>query len=264
VKENEFFFVQISDPQFGMYRPDDEEYEETGLLKNAVARINELAPAFVLCTGDLIDVPCSGKQLAHAQGLLANMDPSIPFMTVPGNHDVGDAPSCGDLDWFRRKVGRDRFSFSHRGWHFIGLNSCLLSDGGHSSGEAELQWNWLEEDLERSAEHSPSGVVVFMHHPLFLNRPDEEDDYFNLPRPTRDRYIDLLGRHGVRTVLAGHLHRCSQATADDLKIVITGPVGMPLGDGYSGFRLIRAGDNGIQPQYFALNDVEGQEKFLTH
>lgn len=262
MKDNEFFFIQISDLQFGMFRPGEDQYPETDLVKLAIERINALAPDFVICTGDLIDVPGSDRQMDHARELLKGMKGNIPFLAVPGNHDVGDAPSPENLEWYRRRVGRDRFSFNHCRWHFVGLNSCLLADGAAAPEETERQWAWLEEDLGHLKAGQFDGVMAFMHHPLFLENAAEEDGYFNLPRRSRDRCLEVFHKHGIRTVLAGHLHRCLEAESENLKVVVTGPVGMPLEDGFSGFRIVRVGDEGIRHAYFPLEDRMGQVQFL--
>jgi 3',5'-cyclic AMP phosphodiesterase CpdA len=263
LKATESFFVHISDPQFGMYRPGDEDYEETALVEKAVERINALAPSFVICTGDLIDVPGSDRQMAHARRMLAKLAPGIPLLITPGNHDIGDVPTPSDLGWYRRRVGRDWFSFNHRRWHFVGLNSCLMAAGELAPADADYQWAWLEDDLESHAGADNTGTIVFMHHPLFLRRSKEMEDYFNLPRPARDRCLDLFRCYGIRTVLAGHLHRCNEAVCGDLSVVVTGPVGMPLGEACSGLRIVRFDDRAIHHRFFALDDVAGQESFVA-
>jgi 3',5'-cyclic AMP phosphodiesterase CpdA len=263
MRGREWFFVHLSDPQFGMFEPGSEEYYETPLVAKAIARINALRPDFVLCTGDLVDIPRSDVQMEHARTLLADLAPGIPFLPVPGNHDIGDEPSAEDLAWYREVVGRDRFSFNHRGWHFTGLNSCLLADGRAVPDEVTAQWSWLEEDLARPAAARAEGTLVFMHHPPFLEDEAEDDGYFNLPRASRSRLVNLLGRHGVRHILCGHLHRSHQVNSRVLEVLVAGPVGMPLGEGYSGLRLVKIGADGVRHAYFALDDAKSQEAFLN-
>jgi len=101
-----------------------------------------------------------------------------------------------------------------------------------------------------------------MHHPPFLERADEHDDYFNLPRPNRERCLAMLRSQGVHHVLTGHLHRCHESSDQGLDVVVTGPVGMPLQDRYSGLRLVRIVEDKVQHEYFALNDERGQGGFV--
>ena len=256
-----FCFVQVSDLQFGMWDPGVGTYRETPLVEAAVARINALSPAFVLCTGDLIDLPGDEAQVAEAQRLLAGLDRRIPFRMVPGNHDIGDAPTVDDLAWYRRHFGQDRYSFDHGGWHVVGVNSCLLADDSHVAAEAQEQWAWLEADLAACAAQG-GPAFVFLHHPLFLEAAEEEDGYFNLPRTARIRALELFRSRGVDTVFAGHLHCENVATDAGVTIVTNGPVGMPLRDGASGFRIVRAGPGGLEHRYFALEDVAAQAAFV--
>jgi len=46
-----FFFIQLSDPQFGMFTTNKE------FAQFAVATVNRLRPAFVVITGDLVNQP---------------------------------------------------------------------------------------------------------------------------------------------------------------------------------------------------------------
>lgn len=260
---HEWFFIQVSDPQLGMMRPGADTYDEVPLVEAAVARLNALAPDFVLCTGDLIDQPGSEPQMARSRGLWDRLDPAIPFLVVPGNHDIGDAPTPDSLAWFHRQVGRDRFSFEHRGWHFCGVNSCLLARGDAAPAEAAAHWAWLADDLTRAVSSATERTVVFMHQPPFLRQADEADDYFNLPRGPRRRCLELFRECGVHTVLAGHLHRCLEASAAGVDVVVTGPVGMPLQGGRSGLRIVRVRGGAWQHRYCALEDVGDQVSFLA-
>src|SRR5678815_2656978 len=47
-----FFFLQLSDPQFGMFANDKNFVQETANHELAVATVNRLRPAFVIVTGD--------------------------------------------------------------------------------------------------------------------------------------------------------------------------------------------------------------------
>ncbi len=248
-----FSFAQMSDPQFGMLPVQENVFQETPLLEKAVAHANRLAPAFIVNTGDLVDIPGDDKQLTHALHTLRKLDRSIPLYSVPGNHDVADAPTRQTLGWYRRRIGKDWYSFDYSGWHFVGLNSCIIAHGEHVRREAQKQWDWLHRDLEGVVAACNSRIIVFMHHPLFLNDPEEADHYFNIPRATRQDYLNLFRQCGVRTVLAGHLHLNNFATDSSLNVVATGPVGMPFGGARSGFRIVTVHTDRLEHQYFDLD-----------
>jgi len=250
-----FFFIQMSDLQFGMFPFNGDVFRETQLSEKAEAHINRLQPAFVVNTGDLINNPGDEKQLAQALRTTGKINKSIPLYTIPGNHDIGDAPTKQILSWYRKQVGRDWYSFDYGRWHFVGLNSCIITDGQNAQQDAEKQWDWLNHDLGQCVSSPNSHIIVFMHHPLFLNDPEEADDYFNISRQSRRVYLDLFHKYGIKTVFAGHLHQNNLAADSGLDVVTTGPVGMPLGSGISGFRIVKVYDDHVVHRYFGLDDV---------
>lgn len=254
--ENEpFFFIQISDPQFGMFSGNGDISRETQLLEKAVSRINQLGPAFVVNTGDMINEPGDEKQLAEAMRIIQNLDKGIVIYSVAGNHDVADVPTEQTLDWYRQNIGKDWYSFDYCRWHFIGLNSCIIANAEYAKQAAEKQLDWLNNDLEQTISMTDSHIMVFMHHPLFLNDPEEADDYFNIPLKIRQIYLKLFRKYDIKAVLAGHLHRNNLAADPKFEVVTTGPVGMPLGDDPSGFRIVKVYADHIEHKYFGLDDV---------
>ena len=88
-----FFFVQISDPQFGMYSGGGEFAQESANLEFAVAAINRLKPAFVVATGDLVNKPGDAALIAEYKRIAGKLAPGIRLYNVPGNHDVGNQPT---------------------------------------------------------------------------------------------------------------------------------------------------------------------------
>lgn len=45
-----------------------------------------------------------------------------------------------------------------------------------------------------------------MHYPLFLLNPAEPSNYGNIDEPARSDLLDLIRRHRVEAVFAGHVH----------------------------------------------------------
>ncbi len=255
MKNRPFFFIQMSDPQFGMFPTNGDRFQETQLFEKAIAHTNRLAPAFVINTGDLINDPGNEKQINAVLHTIQKFDKSIPFYMIPGNHDIGDAPTEQSLSWYRKSIGNDWYSFDYGRWHFIGLNSCIIANGEHMVQDVEKQWDWLNDDLEQTGLGNNMNIVVFMHHPLFLDNPEEADDYFNVPRQIRQMYLNLFQKYDIKTIFAGHLHQNNIAVNSQLEVVTTGPVGMPLGLAYSGFRIVKVYADCMEHKYFGLDDV---------
>jgi hypothetical protein len=114
---------------------------------------------------------------------------------------------------------------------------------------------WLRAELTKTRQDGLKHTIVFQHIPFFLADPGEEDQYFNIPRETRQRYLAILHEYGVRQVFAGHYHRNAWGLDGDLEMITTGPVGMPLGGGKSGIRVVKVADTGVSHTYYDLGDL---------
>ncbi|MCL5269200.1 MAG: metallophosphoesterase [bacterium] len=229
------------------------------LFARAIAHANRLRPEFVVVCGDLVNRPGDPAQIAELLRVAGGLDRRIPLRWVAGNHDLGNTPTAESLERYRATFGLDWYSFDRRGCHFVVLDSCLLRDPDCLPGDAARQWEWLQEDLADAARRAPgrasARIIVFMHHSLFLNAPDEEDQYFNIPRARRGPLLELLHRHGVEAVFSGHYHRCAAARDGAMEVVTTGPVGRPLGPDPSGLRVVRIFLGGLAHDYYSINAV---------
>ncbi len=83
-----FFFIQLSDPQFGMYTANKEFSQETANFEFAIATVNRLKPAFVIITGDLVNKPGDSAQMAEFQRIAARLDPNITLYNVAGSLNI--------------------------------------------------------------------------------------------------------------------------------------------------------------------------------
>jgi len=252
MKKMPFFFIQMSDPQFGMLPMNGDIFQEIQLFEKALAHINRLSPAFVISTGDFINDPGNEKQLVTALKIKQKLKNNIPFYMIPGNHDIGDAPTEQSLDWYRKNIGADWCSFDYGNSHFIGLNSCIIVDDRNAMNEAQKQWQWLNLDLQRA---SAKNIIIFVHHPFFLKNDDEQDDYWNIPKKTRHVYMDLFHKYNIKKIFAGHLHQNNLAANSPIEVITTAAVGMPLGSAFSGFRIVKVCDDQISHKYFGLDEI---------
>jgi serine/threonine-protein phosphatase CPPED1 len=248
-------FIQLSDPQFGMYTKDKGFEHETANLEFAVATVNRLKPAFVVVTGDLVNKSDSAAQAAEYKRIMAKVDPAIRVYSMPGNHDVGNEPTKESLAAYRERLGPDYYSFRNGAIAGFVLDSGPLKAPQNVPAEAEKMERWLRAELAKARADGAKHLVVFLHHPLFLTDPDEAEKYDNLPVATRRRLLELFHEFGVRTVFAGHYHQNASGRAGDLEMVTTGPVGMPLRGAKSGMRIVVAGEGGITHRYYEFGDL---------
>jgi 3',5'-cyclic AMP phosphodiesterase CpdA len=234
---NPFFFIQTSDPQFGMYASDQNFAQETANWTFAIANVNRIHPAFLVVTGDLINKAGDAGQIAEFLRINRSIDPSIHIYNVPGNHDVGNEPTPDSIAAYRKNIGPDYYSFREGPLYGIVLNSSYFKSPGRVKDEAAKQEAWLVTELQK-VKATGALPVVFMHIPLFLKQPDEAEQYFNTPIETRQRILVLLHRYNVRYVFAGHLHANSAGKDGDLEMITTAAAGKPIGPDPSGFRIV--------------------------
>lgn len=246
-----FFFIQASDPQFGMFAEDRNFTQETANWEFAVANINRLKPAFVVVTGDLTNGR-TPAEIAEYKRINAKISKSIHVYSAPGNHDVTNTPTASSLAEYRREYGPDYFSFTEGSVYGIVLNSSLFKAPENVTEEAAKQERWLDAELGKA---SGKTVVIFQHIPFFLEHADEADQYFNIPKPTRERVLALLHRHGVRYIFAGHYHRNAFGKDGDMEMITTGPAGMPIGPDPSGFRIAEVKDGRVEQDYYSLGTI---------
>lgn len=246
-----YFFIHLTDPQFGFFESNKGFSGETELYEKAVIAINRLNPAFVVITGDLVNKKDDMSQVNEFKRITADINPKIPVYYSPGNHDIGEAPTEDDIDLFISEYGHDRFIFKYRRSLFIGLNSCLIKS--ETPEMEQQQFAWLKKKLQKGkrAKH----IVIFSHYPFFINAADEPDAYFNIPQETRKKYLSLFNAENVDAVFAGHLHRNNTAYFDEIQMITTSAVGKPLGKDPSGIRIVTVFPDRIESTYFGLDEI---------
>ncbi len=264
--EHSEFFIQMADPQLGMSGSplwlalfgltlNDDNYEvDARLFEAAIAHANELAPAFVVICGDLVNRAGHHGQIAEFRRIAAKLHKTIPLYFVAGNHDVENKPTAQSLRAYRETFGSDWYSFRNGAVYGIVLNSQLIDAPKHVREEAEEQLTWLRKELAHAKASGARHLLVFQHHSYFLTSPDEGDQYFNIGREARAVYLELFKQAGVEAIFSGHYHRNAQGRDGGVEMITTGPVGRPLGDDPSGFRIVKAGRNSLEHEYFALRN----------
>ena len=51
---------------------------------------------------------------------------------------------------------------------------------------------FLSSELHKSDLYSSNGAILFMHHPLFLKNPEEEDSSHTIPTKNRKELLDII------------------------------------------------------------------------
>ncbi len=250
-----FFFIQLSDPQMGMFSGNKDFAQDAANFEFAVAAINRLRPAFVVITGDLVNKGGDAAQIAEYRRIVGKIDAAIPVHNAAGNHDVQNVPTPATLDAYRKIFGADYYTFRQPGFVGIVLNSTVIHSPNQCSDALAAQEQWLRGELAKAKAGNPRHIVIFQHHPWFLKTADEVDQYFNIPVARRSTYLELFRAAGVRYLFSGHYHRNAEARDGAMTNVTTGPVGKPLGGAKSGFRVGIVRDDRIDHLYYELGDL---------
>jgi len=274
-----FFFILMTDPQFGCYaalsnldevsverlRRDGYKLQstpkivgierETELYEKAIAEANRLGPDFVVMCGDMVhnfDDPAQHNELMRITSKLRR---DIPIYWVAGNHDIQNNLTPETLSVYRDRFGDDNYAFTHKGSRFITINSCTCVDSSGVPGEWEAVLAFLERELRGARATGSNHVFVVSHHPLFIDRFHEVGSRDVVPDDRRGLLLEMFREYEITVNLAGHWHKNVYAQNGGVASVASGPVGYPLGHDSSGFRAVKVYDNRIEHEYYTLDSV---------
>ena len=179
-KNDSFRFVVIGDLTGG---------EEEGVFAEAIEKINQMAPDFVISVGDLIEGYTLEQQTIDRywqsfQKRIARLD--APFFFVPGNHDLSNG--LLSENW-KNLYKYDYYSFTIDKSLFVVINTNEPGDG--------LSEDQLEYIKKVMLDHNPEDpVYVFSHEPLWKKF---NTNGYNELEPILNKYNT--------TFFCGHEHR---------------------------------------------------------
>jgi serine/threonine-protein phosphatase CPPED1 len=252
-----FFFIQLTDPQLGMFNNNEGHEKETHLMEKAVKGINQLKPDFVVITGDFVHNQKSESQVEEFKRIVSKINPDIPVYYTPGNHDVGQIPDKLSLKKYKNNYGEDRFAFTHKGSVFIGINTSLIKSRMQS--QEEKQFKWMVNKLKKSKKSCQT--VLFSHYPFYNTQPEEDETYSNIGPDYREKYLTLFEKTGVDAVFSGHLHNNNELKFGNILMITTSALGKPLGNAPSGLRIVQVYNNHIEHYYYDLDELPEFVKF---
>ncbi|MCK5700113.1 MAG: metallophosphoesterase [Cyclobacteriaceae bacterium] len=245
-----FSFVQLCDTQLGMggYEHDIRSFEQ------AVKQINEINPDFAVICGDLVN-NASDSSYFDFKRIMKGFQ--VPCYPAPGNHDVGNIPNDTTLNYYRKTIGKDYYTFQNKGYSFIVTNTQLWKI--NVKDESEIHDSWFKHTLDSLGNNNTS-VIVIGHFPIFLEFPDEEEVYFNLPLDKRKDILALFESNKVKAYLSGHKHETVINSYENIQLV-SGETTSKNFDGRPlGFRLWEVSTDTILHRFVPLEALE-EEKY---
>ena len=249
-KKEPFTFVQIADPQLGFCDKGQDWRWTVDNLKVTVARVNELKPAFVIVTGDLIHNHKSAEQARAYRENIALIDASIPVFHIPGNHDIPKYGAAALAQYL------DAFSISFLGSAFIvRFSIAIVSYSLRAAADARAQLEWFGKQLERY--RKCNHIFVFTHHPLVLSPDSRVTHKSAYDEPFRTEYAALMKRYGVRAVFAGHTHITGLTEVAGIPMIIAGASSYPLYGASTGINVVDVTPTGFSSEFVANDPADG-------
>ena len=242
----DFTFVQVSDTHVGVKNPD-----YNARFSEAVRRINDLKPAFVIHTGDALQT-WSPENAALFKEIGKSL--AAPIHIAPGNHDIQGIKDKGfeAVKVWNDAFGTDQQTFEHEGCVFIGLDSNLYNSGLAAEKE---QMTHLKEELRKA---KGKRIFIFEHHPLFLDKPgDPNGNYYLVDEPARGEVLKLLKQYKVEAVLTGHVHRHLQSEFDGITFLSTPATSFSCAEdkGLVGYRVFSVSAGGFTSRFVDLRTI---------
>jgi len=208
VKEkSRFFIIQFSDIHSTF---SDVCYRDVAQFTKET---NELAPEFVVATGDLVmdaNPLKSEEDVEKYYQLYIRLTKNIkpPLFNLPGNHEhpwrIDSSSPLYNRGAFQHFIGPVYYSFDYSGWHFLMLEATA-GEGKQSFDDEQL--SWLEKDLSLSKDKP---TIIFTHQPI--------PDCKNFPL-----FLGIISSNPqVKVVFSGHWHRNVYLSLGNILNIITG------------------------------------------
>jgi 3',5'-cyclic-AMP phosphodiesterase len=188
---------------------------------------NERSAGFVLMGGDLaFDGNYTPKdEFIDQIGLYKDISSQlkIPYYHTIGNHDVlgwssrrkvaADDPDIGKkLIMGKLNMPSPYYSFNHKGWHFVILDSIHPVEAAHGpsykAAFGDQQLEWLRFDLGKH-HHMPAVLVTHIAafcHSTQLSGDAKSNPLGNMVVEDTLKFRQIIERHNVKAVLQGHSH----------------------------------------------------------
>ncbi len=207
----------------------------------AYKKIAAIKPDFAIMGGDhVFDAVSVNRQRANTVFDLYQKTQSalqMPLHQVIGNHDIfgvntasGASPSDPGYGkkMYEDRLGKTYYSFDHKGWHFIILDSIQPTDDRLWDARIDpTQLAWLKDDLQRTGSTTP--IIISVHVPLVTayatwGQPATPGKYSTLTVGNALEVLPLFDGHNVVAVLQGHLHINETVTLRGTQYITGGAV----------------------------------------
>jgi 3',5'-cyclic AMP phosphodiesterase CpdA len=230
----------------------------------AFRKINKTGADFAICGGDLVfDAAAQEKpraRMVYDLYLDTAKEIEMPVHSAVGNHDIFGTAVKGGLKsdpeygkkMFEDRIGKRYYSFAHKGWQFLVLDSIsITAEGGFIGKIDEEQLAWLRGEVARIGARTP--VVLTTHVPLVSAVLQIVPDSWATPQgymiSNSREVLDILAPLNLKAVLQGHTHIRETVLYNGCQYITSGAV---CGNWWKGARL-------GHPEGFGVLTVSGGE-----
>ncbi len=273
-KPEKFSFAFVSDIHL-----QTENNAVQGFLE-AIDTINDLKPDFVITGGDNI-IDALGQRHGRADSLYTLYQETEKSLKMPvyhtmGNHEIygiykrsGADPNHPDYGekMFENRFGKSYYSFNHKGWKFIIINS--IEDTGKDSYIGLIdqdQIGWIKDELQKTDQSIP--IVLSTHIP-FITANTQKYEGTTLPNDSSlvivngKEVLDLFKKYNLKLVLQGHLHTVEDIFIDGIHFVTGGAVAAgwwqgPFRGFEEGFVLVRVKGNEFTWEFVSYGSMPAE------
>ena len=205
-------------------------------------KIAGLKPDFAIMGGDHVfdAVSVDRTRATTVFDLYKKTEQSLqmPIYHAIGNHDIfgvdtksGASPTDAGYGkkMYEDRVGRTYYSFDHKGWHFVVLDSIQpTEDRLWQARIDDPQLAWLKEDLSHVGAMTP--IIVTVHVPLvtafatYAEKVTTTQKYNTLTVDNAPDVLAVFEGHNVAAVLQGHLHVNEMIQLKNTQYILGGAV----------------------------------------
>ncbi|MBN2281678.1 MAG: metallophosphoesterase [Candidatus Marinimicrobia bacterium] len=208
-------------------------------FNQAIARVNELDPDFVITGGDLI-MDALGQTFNRADSLYNIYDSlsqkiEAPVYNTIGNHEVfgiyekggvlPDNPFYGK-EMFKNRVHKETYySFDFQNWHFMVLDVIGIKPEERYFGYVDpAQIDWIKSDLAKLDKSTP--IVISAHIPFvnIMTSATEKSADEGIIVTNGLEVLKLFSDYNLKLVLQGHMHTLEEIIIKDIHFITCGAV----------------------------------------
>ena len=200
-------------------------------FEKAIESAKNSGADFLMTGGDNVDIDVLGNDAKTAHELFGRLaktieKSNIPFYLTLGNHDRFWGTEKNDPLYneglFEKYIDKSYYSFNHKGWHFIVLNTTQTCNNNYCVKEEQKEW--LARDLAQVDAETP--IIVSAHVPfLSVYYPVLRGEYTSTDTFSNFKELwDMFENKNLKLVLQGHMHLYEEIKVKGVQFITAGAV----------------------------------------